>query len=268
MKKILSLLILFSCGHICADAYENLKAAQAKFHELIYQGGALPGVAGSAPEVAYIAGFFYPQITLPGDEESNDIYWALINKGTNKDPRHSSGGAGGSKLQQFDTLDLSALGQYNRYASDSHPRFSLSGHSVLGIAAQLPRVVIAAPPTPAAVAAVVPVVSGSSSSAVTGPTPGGFPFGRPAQKAAVPDTSVPGFEAVGAKLNEINSKSRKFKNDEADIQILIDLQGELSGGGKGTTINMVINPSADMDERELAAIVSRQIAFQLRRGAA
>ena len=43
---------------------------------------------------------------------------------------------------------------------------------------------------------------------------------------------------------------------------------ELSGGGKGTTINMVINPSADMDERELAAIVSRQIAFQLRRGAA
>ena len=43
---------------------------------------------------------------------------------------------------------------------------------------------------------------------------------------------------------------------------------ELSGGGNGTTVNMVINPSAGMDERELAAIVSRQIAFQLRRGAA
>ena len=43
---------------------------------------------------------------------------------------------------------------------------------------------------------------------------------------------------------------------------------ELSGGGGGTTVNMVINPSAGMDERELAAIVSRQIAFQLRRGAA
>jgi phage-related protein len=42
---------------------------------------------------------------------------------------------------------------------------------------------------------------------------------------------------------------------------------ELSGG-KGTTINMVVNPSAGMDERELAAIVSRQIAFQTRRGAA
>lgn len=43
---------------------------------------------------------------------------------------------------------------------------------------------------------------------------------------------------------------------------------ELSGPGKGTTINMVVNPSAGMDERQLAAIVSRQIAFQTRRGAA
>ena len=50
-----------------------------------------------------------------------------------------------------------------------------------------------------------------------------------------------------------------------DRAIIAELSG---GGGKGTTINMVINPSADMDERELAAIVSRQIAFQLRRGAA
>jgi hypothetical protein len=65
MKKILSLFILFSCGQICADAYENLKVAQAKFHELIYQGGALSGVAGSAPEVAYIAGFFIRQSRYP-----------------------------------------------------------------------------------------------------------------------------------------------------------------------------------------------------------
>ena len=42
---------------------------------------------------------------------------------------------------------------------------------------------------------------------------------------------------------------------------------ELSGGS-GTTINMVVNPSEGMDERQLAAIVSRQIAFQTRRGAA
>jgi hypothetical protein len=43
---------------------------------------------------------------------------------------------------------------------------------------------------------------------------------------------------------------------------------ELSGPGKGTTVNVTVNPSEGMDERELAAIVSRQIAFQLRRGAA
>ncbi len=132
MKKILSLFVLFSCGLACADAYEKLKAAQAQFHGLIYQGGALPGVAGSAPEVAYVAGFFYPLITLPADQESTEIYWALINKGTNKDPIHGGGGVDGSNLQQFNALDLSALGQYNGYASDSRPRFSLSGHKCVG----------------------------------------------------------------------------------------------------------------------------------------
>ena len=153
MKKILSLLILFSCRHICADAYENLKAAQAQFHRLIYQGGALPGVAGSAPEVAYISGFFYPPITLPADQESTEIYWALINKGMNKDPGHGGVAADGSNLQQFNALNLEALRQYNEYASNSRPRVSFTGHSVLGIAAQHPRVVITAPPPPAAAAA-------------------------------------------------------------------------------------------------------------------
>jgi phage-related protein len=38
------------------------------------------------------------------------------------------------------------------------------------------------------------------------------------------------------------------------------------GGGKGVTVN--VYPSEGMDERELAAIVSRQIAFATRRGAA
>ena len=43
---------------------------------------------------------------------------------------------------------------------------------------------------------------------------------------------------------------------------------QLSTPGQGTTVNITVNPSADMDERELASIVSRQIAFQLRKGAA
>jgi hypothetical protein len=40
----------------------------------------------------------------------------------------------------------------------------------------------------------------------------------------------------------------------------------LSAGAGG--INITVNPSAGMDERELAALVSRQLAFQLRKGAA
>lgn len=50
------------------------------------------------------------------------------------------------------------------------------------------------------------------------------------------------------------------KRDKAMIQML--------SGGAGGGINITINPSQGMDERELAALVSRQLAFQLRKGAA
>jgi phage-related protein len=50
------------------------------------------------------------------------------------------------------------------------------------------------------------------------------------------------------------------KRDKAMIQLL--------SGGAGGGINITVNPSADMDERELANLVSRQLAFQLRKGAA
>ena len=50
------------------------------------------------------------------------------------------------------------------------------------------------------------------------------------------------------------------KRDKAMIQLL--------AGGVGGGINITVNPSADMDERELANLVSRQLAFQLRKGAA
>ncbi len=50
------------------------------------------------------------------------------------------------------------------------------------------------------------------------------------------------------------------KRDKAMIQLL-------SGGATGG-INITVNPSAGMDERELASLVSRQLAFQLRKGAA
>ena len=50
------------------------------------------------------------------------------------------------------------------------------------------------------------------------------------------------------------------KRDKAMIQLL-------SSGATGG-INITVNPSAGMDERELANLVSRQLAFQLRKGAA
>lgn len=50
------------------------------------------------------------------------------------------------------------------------------------------------------------------------------------------------------------------KRDKAMIQML-------SGGAVGG-INITVNPSPGMDERELANLVSRQLAFQLRKGAA
>jgi hypothetical protein len=41
---------------------------------------------------------------------------------------------------------------------------------------------------------------------------------------------------------------------------------ELLAGPAGG-INITVNPSAGMDERELANLVSRQLAFQMRKGA-
>jgi hypothetical protein len=50
------------------------------------------------------------------------------------------------------------------------------------------------------------------------------------------------------------------KRDRAIITML--------SGNQGAGINITVNPSPGMDEVELAALVSRQISFQLRRGAA
>ena len=50
------------------------------------------------------------------------------------------------------------------------------------------------------------------------------------------------------------------KRDKAMIKLLS------SGQGAGMTVN--VYPSPGMDETELASLVSRQIAFQLRRGGA
>ena len=81
------------------------------------------------------------------------------------------------------------------------------------------------------------------------------------------------FPQDGGVLARVAEAGRAERIEPLDAQGLSvrdrAIIAELSGGGaKGTTINMVVNPSPGMDERELAAIVSRQIAFQTRRGAA
>jgi hypothetical protein len=41
---------------------------------------------------------------------------------------------------------------------------------------------------------------------------------------------------------------------------------EALSSGSGKAINITVNPSAGMDERELADLVSRRIAFEIRKG--
>ena len=78
----------------------------------------------------------------------------------------------------------------------------------------------------------------------------------------------PSSNGTFAQLAEAGKSERVEPLDSQGLSVRDRaIIAELSGG-KGTTINMVVNPSAGMDERELAAIVSRQIAFQTRRGAA
>lgn len=66
-------------------------------------------------------------------------------------------------------------------------------------------------------------------------------------------------EAGRAERVEPLDSNGLSKRDKA----MIDYMG---GGGSGVTVN--VYPSAGMDERELANLVSRQLAYQMRRGAA
>jgi hypothetical protein len=56
-------------------------------------------------------------------------------------------------------------------------------------------------------------------------------------------------------LQQINNGSPTFESG----------QGQMSGGG-GTSVQIVVNPSAGMDERALAFAVSRELSFQMRKG--
>ena len=110
-------------------------------------------------------------------------------------------------------------------------------------------------------------------------TLGGFTVGKGSFSFEVPkvDVRIPALArggivmpSAGGTLAQIGEAGRPervepldpsglSKRDRAMIQLL-------SGGGSGPTIN--VYPSQGMDETELAEIVSRKIAFAMRRGAA
>ena len=98
---------------------------------------------------------------------------------------------------------------------------------------------------------------------------GGFTLGLP----NIPELAEGGLikPSVGGTLARIGEAGRAervepldpdglSKRDKAMITLL--------AGGAGGGVNITVNPSPGMDEVELAALVSRQISFQLRRGAA
>jgi phage-related protein len=84
---------------------------------------------------------------------------------------------------------------------------------------------------------------------------------------AMGGTVYPQAGGVLARVAEAGRPERIEPLDPEGLSVrdraIID---RLSGGGKGVTVN--VYPSEGMDEKELAAIVSRQIAFATRRGAA
>lgn len=75
--------------------------------------------------------------------------------------------------------------------------------------------------------------------------------------------------SMGGTLAQIAEAGRPERVEPLDANGLSKrdyaLIEALRGGGGG--INITVNPSADMDERELAALVSRRIAYEIKRGA-
>ena len=90
----------------------------------------------------------------------------------------------------------------------------------------------------------------------------------PPVKFAKGGTVMPSAGGTLATIGEAGRPERVEPLDPDGLSKRDKAMIEMLSGGKGSGINITINPSAGMDERELASIVSRQIAFQLRKGAA
>jgi hypothetical protein len=78
---------------------------------------------------------------------------------------------------------------------------------------------------------------------------------------------MPSMGGTIARIGEAGRPERVEPLDPSGLSKRDRAMIELLAGPAGG-INITVNPSAGMDERELAALVSRQLAFQLRKGAA
>lgn len=102
---------------------------------------------------------------------------------------------------------------------------------------------------------------------VGGKNSGGGGGGAPATRMAEGGIVSPSGGGIMAMIAEAGRPERVepldpdglSKRDKAMIQFLT--------GGTAGAINITVNPSAGMDEKELAAVVSRRLAYELRRGA-
>jgi phage-related protein len=106
------------------------------------------------------------------------------------------------------------------------------------------------------------------SAKIFGVTVGGFTLGLPdIPELAEGGVIMPSPGGTLARIGEAGRAERVEPLDESGLskrdRAIITM---LSGGQGGITVN--VNPSPGMDEIELASVVSRQLALQLRRGAA
>lgn len=78
------------------------------------------------------------------------------------------------------------------------------------------------------------------------------------------------FPSMGGSIVRVAEAGRPERVEPLDRNGLSDRDKAmiemLAGGMGGSKVNIVVNPAPGMDERELAAAVSRQLAFQLRKG--
>jgi len=79
---------------------------------------------------------------------------------------------------------------------------------------------------------------------------------------------APSANGTLARIAEAGRPERVEPLDPSGLSKRDRAMIEMLAGPAGGAINITVNPSPGMDERELAALVSRQLAFQLRRGAA